>query len=104
MFRGYFRMNSTCDNCQASFERAPGFYLGSIYVNYGLTAVLVTIGYLAMFIFAPWSDTVRLSILGAFTILFPLWFFRYARCFWYGMDYFVDPSGDDKKRPQERTE
>ena len=27
----------------------------------------------------------------AFCVLFPLWFFRYARSFWLGLDYYFDP-------------
>lgn len=94
MFSGYFRMNPECETCQARFERGQGFYLGSIYFNYGLTALLVTAGYLAMFLLTSWSEPVKLGILGAFTLLFPLWFFRYARCLWYGMDHLFDPDSD----------
>jgi hypothetical protein len=32
----------------------------------------------------------------AFALLFPLWFFRYARSLWLGFDQFIDP------RPGER--
>ena len=27
----------------------------------------------------------------AFCVLFPLWFFRYARSLWLGFDYYFDP-------------
>ena len=32
-------------SCGVAFEREAGFYLGSIYVNYGVTALVVAIGY-----------------------------------------------------------
>lgn len=97
MFRGYFRMNATCETCDAKFERGQGFYLGSIYFNYGITAVLVTAGYMAMFFFTDWSEPMKLGILAAFTVLFPVWFFRYARCLWYGMDNYFDPTPDGER-------
>ena len=33
----------------SNLVREPGFYLGSIYVNYGLTAVLITAAYFLLF-------------------------------------------------------
>ncbi|REJ96352.1 MAG: DUF983 domain-containing protein, partial [Planctomycetota bacterium] len=74
MFSGYFRMKSQCDACGARFERGPGYYLGSIYFNYGLTATLVTAGYMLMFVTTDWSEPLKLGLLGSFTLLFPLWF------------------------------
>ena len=44
LFLGWFHMRSRCDWCGLIYEREPGFFLGSIYVNYGLTAVLTTAG------------------------------------------------------------
>src|SRR5690242_4418774 len=50
-FDGWFRMRPKCDHCGYVFDREPGYFLGSIYANYGLTALLVTAlfftGYLA---------------------------------------------------------
>ncbi len=91
LFLGWFRMAESCPNCGLLFSREPGFYLGSIYVNYGLTALLVTVGYFAMFFGDVLSDPQRLGILIAFSILFPLWFFRYARALWLGFDQLWDP-------------
>ena len=43
-------MRERCEQCGLRFDRGPGYYLGSIYINYGLTAVIVTAGYLALFL------------------------------------------------------
>lgn len=40
LFRGWFRMHDGCPACGLSFAREPGFYLGSIYVTYGVTVVV----------------------------------------------------------------
>ena len=42
---GLIRMAAECANCHLRYEREPGYFLGSIYINYGLTALLVTAGY-----------------------------------------------------------
>ena len=89
-------MLARCSNCELSFERQPGFYLGSIYVNYGVTALLVLVTYLVLLTATEASDAVRLTICSAIVIGFPLWFFRYARSFWLGFDYYFDPEATGK--------
>jgi len=73
------------------FEREPGYFLGSIYFNYGLTAVIVTVLSISLLMFTTVSETTLLWSLGAFCVLFPMWFFRYARGLWMAWDHFVDP-------------
>jgi uncharacterized protein (DUF983 family) len=97
LFRGWFRLRSGCEKCGFSFEREPGFYLGSIYVNYGLTGLLVTAGYLTLYFTEATSPDAALWICLAFCLLFPLWFFRYARSLWLGLDYYFDPQDDHRK-------
>ncbi len=79
LFKSPFRMHEACAHCQLRYEREPGYFLGSIYINYGLTAVLATIAYFVLF-FTEWIDgeAARWIVL-AFAIVFPMWFFRYAQ-------------------------
>ncbi len=102
LFRGWFRMNPNCSNCGMPFERGPGYYLGSIYINYGLTALLLIAGYFTCF-FTEWvtGDILTISAV-AFCVLFPLWFFRYARSFWLGIDYYFDPPTGAQREPIRR--
>ena len=84
-------MRESCAACGRRFARDPGYLLGSIYFNYGVTAVLVLMMYFTMF-FRNWlSDSERLVGLSLFAILFPVWFFRYARAFWIAFDERWDP-------------
>ena len=39
LFRGWFRMNAVCAVCDLRFERAQGYWVGAIYVNYAATTV-----------------------------------------------------------------
>lgn len=91
LFCGWFRQRPECRHCGLPFEREAGFYLGSIYVNYGLTALLVTLGYFALYFSELVSPDAALWICLAFCVLFPLWFFRPARSLWLGLDYYFDP-------------
>lgn len=84
-------MRPRCSECDLNFLQEPGFYLGSIYFNYGLTALLVTVGYFALYFGSSLSERSLLIGLTALCVLFPLWFFRYARSLWLGFDQYWDP-------------
>jgi len=84
-------MHERCSNCGLSFERESGFYLGAIYFNYGLTAMVVTFAYPIITLSGLATQRVALWACLAFVVLFPLLFFRYARSLWLGFDEFMDP-------------
>jgi len=91
LFRGWLRMNKECPHCGLTFEREPGFFLGSIYINYGLTAAIVAIAYpLLLF---QWQVRETPLLLGAitFTVVFPILLFPWARSIWLGFDQWHDP-------------
>lgn len=91
LFNGWFSMRPRCDECGLDFQQEPGFYLGSIYFNYGLTALIVTVAYFTLYFTGTFSDRTRLIGLMTFIVAFPLWFFRYARGLWLGFDQYWDP-------------
>jgi hypothetical protein len=84
-------MHDECQSCGRRFNRDAGYLLGSIYFNYGITATLVVIMYFAMFFGDVLADNQRLLVLSAFAVLFPTWFFRYARALWIAFDEHWDP-------------
>lgn len=94
LFRHPFRMHDHCPNCEAKLEREPGFYLGSIYFNYGLTALISAIAYPVLLLNKVLPDWQLQAIILGFVVVFPLWFFRYARSLWLGFDEFADPRTD----------
>lgn len=95
LFSGWFRMHERCEACGLKYERAPGYFLGSIYFNYGMTALLVTVLYFACYFGELIPQQYLLWSLAAFSVAFPVWFFRYARSLWVGMDHFLDPLPED---------
>lgn len=89
LFTGLLSMNTTCPQCRLPLEPEPGFYLGSAYANYAVTAVIETVVFVvAVFSFGWNKDVVLWGCLG-FALLFPLWFFRYARSLWLSLMYVV---------------
>jgi uncharacterized protein (DUF983 family) len=104
IFRGWFAMHEACPACGRRFNRDAGYLLGSIYFNYGITATLVVIMYFAMFFGDVLTDTQRLAVLSAFAVLFPTWFFRYARALWIAFDEHWDPwPSDEEARQMEKA-
>lgn len=84
-----------CPGCGLHYERAPGYFLGSTYINYGLTALVITVAYIALRFGAGFSSRAVVWPLMAFVLVFPLFFFRYARALWLAFDLWFDAEGDD---------
>lgn len=91
LFRGMFAMHEQCGECELVYERETGFFLGSIYFNYGLTSLVASMTYpIAVYaIGTPRTPTIIAIV--TFVVLFPIWFHRYARSLWLGFDFLVDP-------------
>jgi hypothetical protein len=91
MFFGWFAMHERCPACGRTFNRSPGYFLGSIYFNYGVTAALMIVGYFGVFFWRGRVEPPVLAGLAGFCLVFPLWFFRYARALWIAFDERWDP-------------
>lgn len=92
MFRGLFSMQPVCQSCGLQYEREGGYFLGSIYVNYGLTAAVTIAGYLILRLGFDIEGKWLLALFGVFCFTFPVFFFRYARALWLAMDCNFDPT------------
>jgi uncharacterized protein (DUF983 family) len=89
------KMNKSCSVCHENFEREPGFFYGSMYINYGLTVILgLKLLVLQYFIigFKPLVFLVSFTIL--LLLLIPV-LFRTSRLIW--INIFVS-----KKKPQDK--
>lgn len=103
MFRNWLTMNDPCPACGRRFNRSPGYLLGSIYFNYGVTAVLVVVAFFSLFLTKTLTARQLLWVLTAFSLVFPLWFFRYARGLWIAFDERFDPWPNEQEvREMER--
>ncbi len=95
LFRGLITMHHQCEHCGLVFERAPGFFLGSAYVNYGFTTLSLTALYMGLHYGLEISNAVLAVPLLAYCIVIPLVLFRYARAWWLAMDCLFDTPGTD---------
>ena len=90
LFRGAFRMHEACPHCGFSYTREPGFYLGSIYLNYGATVILTGGLYALVVLVLGLSNETALATCLAAAVLFPILFFRHARSFLLALDSSVN--------------
>lgn len=79
-------MEPRCSGCSLDFRREPGFYLGSIYINYGVTALTTIALYGLLVLSAGCTAEQALAACLAVAVALPLWLFRYARAFLLAID------------------
>ena len=72
-------MAEACVLCGLRFERAQGYFVGAIYVNYAVTAVLALGLFFLLWGLTALSTAAELALVVPLVIVFPLWFFRYSR-------------------------
>ncbi len=78
MFTGLLSMNRQCARCGLVYEREPGYFLGSIYINYGLTAMSSTVAFLILRFGMDVSRELVIGGLLFFCIVFAVLFFRFG--------------------------
>jgi len=96
-------MYEDCLSCDLRFEREEGYFVGAIYINYAVTAIIAIAGYFALDHFIGLSLTYQLILWGSFAIWFPLVFFRYSRSLWLSLDYIFNPEsprGERRRGPR----
>jgi uncharacterized protein (DUF983 family) len=102
LFEGAFRMAERCTSCGLRYERAPGYFVGAIYVNY---AVTVALG-LGLVVLLDWlvglDPDLQIVLAVAVTVLVPLVFFRYSRSLWLGLEYMVTSADESRERRRRR--
>ena len=101
LFAGPFKMRTQCATCGLTFEREPGYFIGAIYINYGITVALA----LGVVLSLDWTVglALRTQLLIGLTIALvaPLAFFRPARSLWLGLEYYVTQA--DQRAEARRT-
>ncbi len=91
VFESLWKMRRTCPSCQLEYEREQGYFLGAMYISYGMGLALGVPMLLWMRVFWNFSRTeFLLALVLTLALLSPL-MFRYSRIFWIHIDQCVDP-------------
>jgi uncharacterized protein (DUF983 family) len=87
------QMNQRCPKCDLLFEREPGYFLGAMYVSYGMASGFLLIGLLIGMWLMPEVDLGWIVLMcGVLFIPFVPMVTRYARVIWIFFDRWVWPS------------
>ncbi len=91
IFRGFPKMHERCPVCDLKFEREPGYFLGAMYVSYGLGVVIVAI--IAGLLWSVTDWWITKDTLWAVVLFLPLapTITLLARVLWIYLDQTIDP-------------
>jgi hypothetical protein len=81
-------MNQRCPYCGLAFYRESGYYVGSIYINYGATVAVVLVSF---FLFQSVPERFELPFFLLVALFSSLAFFRHSRSVWIAIDYWISP-------------
>jgi len=93
IFRARFTMNDPCPVCGLIFQREEGYFLGAMYVSYGLSSlILIAFYFVARLLLPDWNGAVvTLVAFVPYLFLVPA-VFRYSRVVWIYFERAGSPS------------
>jgi hypothetical protein len=88
---GFPRMHERCLACDLKFEREEGYFLGAMYISYGLA--LITIVGLALLLWAITQWSLQKITIWAIVLFLPLApaLTLFSRVLWVYLDWAIDP-------------
>jgi hypothetical protein len=91
MYFGFPKMHPRCPVCNLKFEREAGYFLGAMYISYGLALLAITIIAALLWIFAHWS--LQKAVIGGLLLFLPLApaLTFVSRVIWIYLDQAIDP-------------
>jgi heme/copper-type cytochrome/quinol oxidase subunit 4 len=84
-------MNQACPVCGLPFLREAGYFLGAMYISYGLGVLTVLPVAVLLAIVVEWPLAVVLVIACVQTLASVPFFLRYSRAIWLHLDQSFDP-------------
>lgn len=91
-YDGYFDMPDYCPKCDQSFRIESGFYLGAMFVSYGLTIALNVAVFVAFLTFNAYSLFPFLIAAGITTLLAMPYMMKISRSIWIATAVSYDPN------------
>jgi len=90
-FLGFPKMNALCPVCQLRFEREAGYFLGAMYISYGLALTIIAVVAALLWFITGWWITS--DVIWAVVIFLPLApaITYFSRVLWIYLDQTVDP-------------
>jgi hypothetical protein len=97
ILRGFPKMHERCPACDLKFEREEGYFLGAMYIGYGLALITIVGLGLILWLATAWSlQKITVWAILLFLPLAPM-LTLFSRVLWIYLDWAFDP-----ERPSER--
>jgi uncharacterized protein (DUF983 family) len=99
LFHGWFRMRSHCPRCGTKFEREAGFFVGALFVNFGLTEVVMFAWLAGSTLATLPSPDVRLLVGGsvAVCLVLPVLLYPFSKTVWFAIHLAMQPLDPDEE-------
>ena len=81
-------MNTQCAQCGLAFYPEAGYFVGSIYINYGATVAVVI---MSLVVVRDVPERLQLVFFSCLAALTSLVFFRHSRSLWITIDFWINP-------------
>lgn len=91
VYWGFPKMNDCCPACDLLFNREPGYFLGAMYISYGLGLVLVAALAAILWLLTHWGFTKVVTCALAFFLPFAPMLTFLSRVLWIYLDQTIDP-------------
>ena len=91
VFESLWRMHPLCPRCKLKYEREQGYFVGAMYVSYGMALALGTPLAVALMVFGDFSANQSVLTVGAIIPFLTPLLFRYSRVLWMHLDQLLDP-------------
>lgn len=82
-FISFPKMKEDCESCHYHFDREPGYFLGAMYVSYGLAVFEGIFTFLSAKFLIPNMSTFGMALLTVIVIMLcAIWNYKLARIIW----------------------
>jgi MFS family permease len=84
-------MNEQCSECGLVFLREAGYFLGAMYVSYGLGVLTILPVGVILAVWAGWHLGAVFAVVILMSVVCMPLFLRYSRIIWLHLDQRIDP-------------
>jgi uncharacterized protein (DUF983 family) len=97
IYRTWIDRHERCPACNLRYEREPGYFIGSLYISYGMAVILLLLGLWIGSMLLPDMDLGWIVLISAaiFVPFVPM-VTRYARVTWMYFDRWASPTRPDE--------
>lgn len=90
IFRGLFKTNERCENCNFLIEREDGFFVGAMAINYAVAGFPLIVLFVLVFL-EKLTATQAIIISIVWGLLVPILFYRTSKALWLTLVYLCVP-------------